>query len=215
MQQYIITGGTTAKRAHLIAERYSVAEHQYIHIVPEGTSIKIKDIQDLHESTTTIATIPRLIWIEEADHMTIPAQNAILKILEEPPTNTTIVLTLNNSDSLLPTVRSRCQLERLSNIQSSPDLENLAIVKTALVQNEGERILTANTLGKDRTEALLWLQSLIESLHTVIGKTVVPKQLSLLGNISKCALLAHRQLSSNVSVGLSLQHFFLTLPKVK
>ncbi|GIW45979.1 MAG: DNA polymerase III subunit delta' [Candidatus Binatia bacterium] len=47
--------------------------------------------------------------IENADCLTIAAQNALLKVLEEPPPRTWLLLTSSTPDSLLPTVRSRCQ----------------------------------------------------------------------------------------------------------
>ena len=47
--------------------------------------------------------------IEDADRMGVEAQNALLKTLEEPPPETTIILATANPASLLPTTRSRCQ----------------------------------------------------------------------------------------------------------
>ena len=47
--------------------------------------------------------------IDPADFMTPGAQNALLKTLEEPPGDTTIILIAENTDALLPTVRSRCR----------------------------------------------------------------------------------------------------------
>ncbi len=46
--------------------------------------------------------------IEDADLMLPPAQNAMLKIFEEPPESTVFVLTAENPGRLLPTVLSRC-----------------------------------------------------------------------------------------------------------
>ena len=46
--------------------------------------------------------------IEEADKMNPEAQNAALKILEEPPAGVVFLLCAENAGSLLPTVRSRC-----------------------------------------------------------------------------------------------------------
>lgn len=46
--------------------------------------------------------------IDNADKMNIPAQNAILKTLEEPPEYATIILLTQNSEKLLPTIISRC-----------------------------------------------------------------------------------------------------------
>lgn len=46
--------------------------------------------------------------IHDASKMTVQAQNALLKTLEEPPEYAVIILTADNADALLPTVRSRC-----------------------------------------------------------------------------------------------------------
>ena len=48
--------------------------------------------------------------IHEADRMNVEAQNALLKTLEEPPPETTMILTTANPSALLPTTRSRCQI---------------------------------------------------------------------------------------------------------
>lgn len=55
--------------------------------------------------------------VREADRMTIQAQNALLKTLEEPPGNTIIILLVSYTDRLLPTTLSRCQIV---NFQSLP-----------------------------------------------------------------------------------------------
>lgn len=51
----------------------------------------------------------RFFLIEEAAAMQGPAANALLKTLEEPPARTHFVLGTSARDSLLPTIRSRCQ----------------------------------------------------------------------------------------------------------
>ena len=48
--------------------------------------------------------------IKEAHLLTLPAQNALLKTLEEPPPQSQILLFTHLPDSLIPTVSSRCQL---------------------------------------------------------------------------------------------------------
>jgi DNA polymerase III delta prime subunit len=47
--------------------------------------------------------------INDADTMNIPAQNAMLKILEEPPEYAVFILLASNPDRMLATVRSRCE----------------------------------------------------------------------------------------------------------
>ena len=51
----------------------------------------------------------RICLIENADMMNIQTSNAFLKILEEPPARTVMLLTTSRLSSLLPTILSRCQ----------------------------------------------------------------------------------------------------------
>ena len=50
--------------------------------------------------------------IRGAEDMSVPAQNALLKTLEEPPSGVTIILICASASELLPTTRSRCRLVR-------------------------------------------------------------------------------------------------------
>ncbi|MCD4796826.1 MAG: DNA polymerase III subunit delta' [Candidatus Cloacimonetes bacterium] len=53
--------------------------------------------------------IYKICIIENAEEMTLAAANAFLKTLEEPPSDTVIILTTSKVNSLLPTIISRCQ----------------------------------------------------------------------------------------------------------
>lgn len=76
-------------------------------------SISIESIRTLQQfvrlKTTGKAKIRRAIIVEHADSMTTEAQNAFLKLLEEPPADTIIVMTVGHINNLLPTIRSRVQ----------------------------------------------------------------------------------------------------------
>ena len=52
----------------------------------------------------------RVVIIDDADTMNINAQNALLKILEEPPENTVLILVTHRIGALIPTIRSRTQV---------------------------------------------------------------------------------------------------------
>lgn len=56
----------------------------------------------------------RVIVIDGAEAMNRNAQNALLKILEEPPAQALILLTCNNAGRMLPTIRSRCRVLKLA-----------------------------------------------------------------------------------------------------
>ncbi|HLP85006.1 MAG TPA: AAA family ATPase, partial [Phycisphaerales bacterium] len=51
----------------------------------------------------------RVFIIDEAEYLNNNSQNAILKLLEEPPQRTVMMLVCNSPEMLLPTIRSRCQ----------------------------------------------------------------------------------------------------------
>jgi len=50
----------------------------------------------------------RVVIIDQADTMAAGAQNALLKILEEPPPSSVFILVTSRPDMLLATVQSRC-----------------------------------------------------------------------------------------------------------
>ena len=64
----------------------------------------------------------RVVIIDSADEMNPSAANAILKVLEEPPAKTTLLLISHRPSGLLPTIRSRCRELRCANLTSA-DLE--------------------------------------------------------------------------------------------
>jgi len=61
----------------------------------------------------------RFFIIDEADKMNDPASNALLNCLEEPPETSHIFLTTSRPDSLLPTIRSRCQVIRFAPVSTT------------------------------------------------------------------------------------------------
>ena len=82
-----------------------------IELQPTGALIKISQIRELNRLLTMkpYEGRQRVILISRAQTMTPAAGNALLKVLEEPPAKTTIVLTALQASDLLPTILSRCQ----------------------------------------------------------------------------------------------------------
>jgi DNA polymerase III subunit delta' len=86
--------------------------HPDVLVVEPGDSGAIK-IDQVREVVDRAAFRPfegrrRVVIFDEADALVVPAQNALLKTLEEPPPSTVFILTTSRPDTLLPTVRSRC-----------------------------------------------------------------------------------------------------------
>ena len=96
----------------------------------EKGSIKIKTIRELYSFTRTKQDEKLIIILDEADTMQTPAQNALLKLLEEPPEHVMFILTAHTPQILLPTILSRVQkveILPISNKQTDTLLDNLAI----------------------------------------------------------------------------------------
>ena len=67
----------------------------------------------------------RVVIVDAADDMNIQAANALLKLLEEPPARTTLLLISHQPSALLPTIRSRCRSLRLSALSAQDMLAAL------------------------------------------------------------------------------------------
>ena len=78
----------------------------------DGASvIKVDQVRELVDFVNKTAQRAghRVILIDQAEKMNVAAANALLKSLEEPGKDTTLLLVSSSPDALLPTIRSRCQ----------------------------------------------------------------------------------------------------------
>lgn len=68
--------------------------------------VKMENIRWLIEEAYK-TKVPALYIIQDADEMSVNAKNALLKVTEEPPNNAYFLMTLENENNTLPTIRSR------------------------------------------------------------------------------------------------------------
>lgn len=73
----------------------------------------------------------RVFLVEDADKLNDSSANALLKVLEEPPHTSHIVLLTSRPAMLLPTIRSRCQMIRFSPLTAEEIENHLAKSKIA------------------------------------------------------------------------------------
>ncbi|SKC83746.1 DNA polymerase III subunit [Maledivibacter halophilus] len=87
-------------------------------IKSDGKSIKNKQIEEFQNDILLrpYESDKKVFIIEDAHTMTISAQNRLLKILEDPPKYGIIILIVENSYSLIPTIRSRSQIIKFNRI---------------------------------------------------------------------------------------------------
>ena len=125
------------------------------------------NVAQIRELSADVAVLPneaerKVYIIEEAELMNLNAQNAALKLLEEPPSTVVFLLCTLNADLLLETVRSRCALLSLSQEESPGEdgSEQLAAgFLTALRSREPQQVslwISKNETGRlDETSAFL------------------------------------------------------------
>jgi len=79
-----------------------------------SAEIRVSDVRKLKAffSLSVADGGRRVVIVDAADEMNTNAANALLKVLEEPPANTTLLLIAHQPSALLPTIRSRCRVLR-------------------------------------------------------------------------------------------------------
>ena len=100
-------------------------------------SFHVEEVRQIRDSAAVMPNEAqaKVYILDGADHMTEQAQNALLKVLEEPPSYVIFLLTCGAASSLLPTVRSRAQIFRVQK-EDNPQTE------------ESEAFLLAESMAK-------------------------------------------------------------------
>ena len=133
---------------------------------PEGAVIKIESIRRLNQFAvqTPQISVRKVAGIVDAHLMNKNAANALLKILEEPPPNTHIILVTPYWGRLLPTIRSRCQRYELEQDRESSvkwlTEQGVAPQAEDLLETNGAPLALLNAQGFDLRQ---WLDDLERS----------------------------------------------------
>jgi len=88
--------------------------YDFIRLEPDGAQIKIEQVRALKDRLQ--AGTGGVVIVEPADALNPSAANALLKTLEEPPAGWALVLVTARPDSMLSTIRSRCQAVRFGRL---------------------------------------------------------------------------------------------------
>lgn len=102
-------GAGLGATAHDLAAKLAGNAQLVTVIAPEKGLISIERVRHLYEQTRSVQQGRRCIVIDDADAMSVDAQNALLKLLEEPVENVHFILTTHHVSHLLATVLSRTQ----------------------------------------------------------------------------------------------------------
>lgn len=168
---------------------------------------KAVGIQNVREIQQKIFLKPlkseiRTILIDATTGITIEAQNALLKTLEEAPDATLIIVQVLNAEEILPTILSRCKVIELSSKKENVDTSRVLKILSSK-DGVGERLKLAQDLSKDKNEALDFLESLIIDLRKdlVLNYKAVKSIQKFYTSIK----------TTNVNLRLALENLFLNL----
>jgi len=131
------------------------------------TAIRIEEVRSLigESRLTRGRTGCRLVIVDAIDDCNPASANALLKILEEPPSDTLFVLISHRPGGLLPTIRSRCRSIALRPISDPGVREVLGAdateIAVSLAGGRPRRAYEALTIGEDAGLVALraWLAS--------------------------------------------------------
>lgn len=200
----------------LVIDAGKLNDHPYVlwvHDSEKGVAIEtIRNAQTfLQLKTPGKRKIRRALIIEQGETMSLEAQNAFLKILEEPPADTIIIITTTSTDALLPTIKSRAQQIKVmpsSYLQISEyfkDLYSEAQIKKAYFTSEGYMGLMVALLEQDVSHPLVEQIVIAKSLliSTTYERLIKVDELSKQKNIA--LLLRALERICHASLNQSLQ----------
>ena len=102
-----------------------------------GSTLTIDTVRRLRSSGALfpLESDRRILIVDDAETLLEPAQQALLKTLEEPPRGVTLMLLADEPEALLETVRSRCQ-------EVQRPIPQAAVAQTLLSQGVADRLAT-------------------------------------------------------------------------
>lgn len=165
-------------------------------VEPEGKqTLGIDQVRPLKEelAKSPVESSRRFFFINEVQKMTLSAANGLLNLLEEPIAPVVTILITNNSDQILPTVRSRTQIINFDNGEKLTG-------KTAL--------LLENGFSKNEIEELGNLDKLDQSIKYFYQEMLEHNSLALVSahKLSESAKLVSEQRYILVKLKLLAEH---------
>jgi len=136
MQSILIDGQIekTREAARNLCKDYKISKFDVETFETEKT-VGIGDIRNIQKKLflKPLESENKAVILEAFLGMTADSQNAFLKVLEEPPANTIIIILVTSLDFVLPTILSRCSLINLKDTRKLSDEEIKDCLKLLMI----------------------------------------------------------------------------------
>ncbi len=155
--------------------------------IPGANDIRISSIRLLKDqvSLSGYANKKKVFMISQADRMNQQSSNALLKILEEPPEDTVLILTTSRVNSLLPTIVGRCSLLKFDPLSEEEITSYLNINHPELTErdakffaalSQGSITVCRDIMSQDymdlRDRVIGYIASTITNRHLILGAEI-------------------------------------------
>lgn len=188
--------------------------HPDLILLGGGETIKIAEIRNLQKTLylKPYKASHKVAIIKDAHLMTEESANALLKVLEEPPKSSVIILTSPDKMLLPETVVSRSQVVNFGTNSEHILPDDEVLKDTSLVLGAGgslyERFLVVHKYAKDKKTAAIFLDSLeMVSRQELLGERDTEKNVAILENIQE----SRRYLGRNLSGKFVLENLILNM----
>ncbi|MDZ7587198.1 MAG: hypothetical protein U0946_05545 [Patescibacteria group bacterium] len=183
-------------------------------IIEAEPSISIQKVKKIEKflSQKPFQAKQKIVFIPQAELLTLPAQNALLKILEEPPAHSLIILVSSHQNQLLPTIISRCEIHPLIfNSSLDPEFMTLQNNIYSAISNQsiGQKINFISQYSGSKISAIEFCTNQLKYLRYLM---LTKKQFVLLP-IIKALTQAITRLNQNLNPKLVLENLILAAYK--
>lgn len=228
MTSFIIYADTlehAEAKAHELCQEHHIDQFDTTVIAPDDKvesatkSLGIEVVKNMQKMVfyKPLKSEYKAVMLKQAHLLTVPAQNALLKLLEEPPDHTLLFLLTTQMDVLLPTILSRCTVISLQTTQETLSNDERAELHRFLLslpkQTVGDLLKKAQDLAKQKEETATFLQgvtvvareTLLEQANNDTVDVNLVRQLSLLQQ-------TYRTLNTtSINIRMALESLFLSL----
>ena len=165
----ILVGPTGSGKKTLASE----IGHKLASEVIMAEDVRIESLREIMSMAYKPAPATRVFILPDADTMSVNAKNSMLKITEEPPKDVYFIMTVQNIDNMLDTIRSRAQVFTLE-FYTIDELKDFALTDCSMTTDEFKSIRAICEVPGDILEICRYgCKSFIEYVTLVVDNIAV------------------------------------------